>query len=92
MATSRDEKSDPSDLIDDHVKRNYRERHNEGTSWESMADEAERMNDRNLAAHLRAEAEREGRTDRTTPPANRSATPASPAKGGKVTASGESGK
>lgn len=62
----------PGDLIPDHVKKNYAELHENGRSWESMADQAEQMNDRTLAAYLRGEAQ-EG--DRDQAPKERSATP-----------------
>jgi cytochrome c553 len=45
-----------ADQVDDHVKKNYAELHEQGRDWNVMADEAERLNDRALAAHLREQA------------------------------------
>jgi rubrerythrin len=72
---------DPSDLIEQHVKDNYRARAEAGESYAAMADEAERMNDTTLAAHLRKQggADERGKSqDRTTQPQGRTA--AAPAK------------
>lgn len=64
----------PGDQVPQHVKDNYTELHAQGRSWESMADQAEAMNDRALAAHLRGEAQG---GDRGKAPVDRSATPKS---------------
>jgi hypothetical protein len=49
--------------IDPDVARNYFELHQQGREWDSMADEAERMNDHKLAAHLRQQADDAKRDD-----------------------------
>lgn len=43
--------------VEQHIADNYDALYREGREYETMAAEAERMNDRKLAAHLRGRAE-----------------------------------
>lgn len=62
----------PADLVPDDVKANYRELwRTTGRDWPSMADEAERMGDTNLAAWIRSESP-DG-NDRSAAPRGRTA-------------------
>lgn len=68
-STGRPDNEGP--LVEQHVADNYDRLHREGREYPDMADQAERMGDRALAAHLRQRAD--SGTEKDTPPAGRRA-------------------